>query len=429
MKDQDLVLVIGSGSQKYREYLLRGAAERHPLWLIDTAPPTWQAAHIKGSTIIPWLDAQRLIPDSERIIEAAVALSGQHRITGVLTYDEVIVMTAARVAELLGLPGLTVAGADQCRNKQLTREILTGAGLHQPAFSLATTLSQARAAANAIGYPVVVKPRGMGASIGVVRADRAADLEAAFGVAEHASHQGAPAYEGGVLVEELLTGPEISIDGAIADGEYRPFFLARKRTGEPPCFEEIGHVLDAGDELLASQDLRLMLSQAHHALGLETGITHTEVLLTGAGPAIVEVNARFGGDLIPYLGLLATGLDPGALAMDLVTGGLPSLERRRDGLGGQDRQGGQGSCVGIRFLYPPEDCRVLAVTAPPPAGVPGLIEARVMAAPGDELRLPPRSHLGRFACVICSADSVAECDKRLDAAAESVALDYEKLTE
>jgi biotin carboxylase len=417
MKDQDLVLVIGSGSQKYREYLLRGAAERHPLWLIDTAEPTWQAAYIKGSTVIPWLDSRRLIPDSERIIEAAEALSGEHRITGVLTYDEVIVMTAARIAELLRLPGLTVAGANRCRNKQLTRELLTGSGLCQPAFALATTLTEARAAAKAIGYPVVLKPRGMGASIGVVRADSAAGIEAAFGIAEHASHQGAPAYEGGVLVEELLTGPEISIDGAVADGEYRPFFLARKRVGLPPSFEEIGHVLDAADELLTSDDLHLMLSRAHHALGLETGITHTEVLLTGRGPAIVEVNARFGGDLIPYLGLLATGIDPGALAMDLVTGGRPSLAPRRK------------DCVGIRFLYPPEDCRVLGVTAPAPGSVPGLLEARVMAAPGDELRLPPRSHLGRYACVICSASSVAECDKRLDAGAEAVALDFEKLAE
>lgn len=47
-------------------------------------------------------------------------------------------------------------------------------------------------------------------------------------------------------------------------------------------------------------------------LGLGPGITHTELKLTARGPVFVEVNARLGGDLIPYLGMLATvGLDGG----------------------------------------------------------------------------------------------------------------------
>ena len=37
-------------------------------------------------------------------------------------------------------------------------------------------------------------------------------------------------------------------------------------------------------------------------------MTHTELRFTDRGPAIIEVNVRLGGDLIPYLGKLATGL-------------------------------------------------------------------------------------------------------------------------
>jgi hypothetical protein len=39
--------------------------------------------------------------------------------------------------------------------------------------------------------------------------------------------------------------------------------------------------------------------------------------LTARGPVIVEINARIGGDLIPYLGRLATGVDPAHVAVDL----------------------------------------------------------------------------------------------------------------
>ncbi len=97
---------------------------------------------------------------------------------------------------------------------------------------------------------MVLKPRGMGASIGVVRAGSPAELDAAFEVAEHAGHGGSPSYEGGVLVEEMITGPEISVDGAVCDGEYRPMFVAHKQVGLAPYFEEIGHVVDAADPLL-----------------------------------------------------------------------------------------------------------------------------------------------------------------------------------
>jgi biotin carboxylase len=256
----------------------------------------------------------------------------------------------------------------------------------------------------------VLKPRGMGASIGVVRVASADELDASFAIAERASHGGAPAYEGGVLVEALLDGPEISVDGAVlpAGGGYRPFCLARKRIGLAPYFEEIGHTVDAGDPLLRDSKLIAMLEAAHRALGLGTGITHTEVKLTARGPVIVEVNARLGGDLIPYLGRLAMGIDPGHVAVALAAGEEPVLtpSRRR--------------CVGVRFLYPAEDCEVDVITLPD--GLPGLIEARAMAATGDRLQLPPRAHLGRYAYVICEADDARECDRRLDRAAAGASL-------
>src|SRR5947209_12082197 len=166
----------------------------------------------------------------------------------------------------------------------------------------------------------------MGASIGVARVDSPGDLAAAFAVAEAASHGGAPAYEGGVLVEEYLRGPEISVDGAVFDGRYRPFFIAHKQVGFPPYFEEIGHVVDAADPLLVDPELNRVLAAAHRALGLRFAMTHTELRFTDRGPAIIEVNVRLGGDLIPYLGKLATGLDPAHIAVDVARGVRPSFE-------------------------------------------------------------------------------------------------------
>ncbi|WP_431676667.1 ATP-grasp domain-containing protein [Kitasatospora sp. KL5] len=411
MSENEVVLVVGSGMRRYREYLLAGAARRHPVWLIDAADPDWQLPYVTGADTVPLLDRARLVPDAEGLLATAVRIAGERPVAGVFTYDETLVMATARIAEQLGLPGLSVDGADACRNKHRTRTALTAAGLPQPAFGYATTEAEARSHADRIGYPLVLKPRGMGASIGVVRADSAAELVAAFTVAERAGHGGAPAYEGGVLLEEFVRGPEISIDGATHRGEYRPFFVAHKSLGEEPYFEEAGHVVTADDPLLHDAALLDVLTRAHRALGLQDGITHTEVKLTDRGPVVIEVNARLGGDLIPYLGKLASGIDPAAVAADLATGTRPDLAPTA------------GGTTGIRFLYPKQDCTVTRVHLPAPGEVPGLVAAEAMVEPGARLLLPPGGYLSRYAYVICSADGPEACRARLDEAERAVLLD------
>ncbi|WP_412543297.1 ATP-grasp domain-containing protein [Longispora sp. K20-0274] len=413
MTTDGLVLVVGSGIRAYREYLLASAAQRRPVWLLDAVEPTWQHDYAQGATVVELLDPKRLLPDQDLLVKTAVDLAAEHRIEGVFTYDETLVVTTAHIAEALGLRGLGVSGAEHCRNKQYTRERLTAAGILQPRFSYVTTDADARAAADEFGYPVVFKPRGMGASIGVVFVGGPGEVADAFAMSDLSSHGGNPLYQGGVLVEEYLTGPEISVDGATFDGEYRPFFVGRKRLGPEPYFEEVGHVVSADDPLLTDPGLVDMLAAAHRALGIRDGVTHTEVKLTDRGPAIVEVNGRLGGDLIPYLGRLATGIDPAHVAVDIATGVRPTLEPtlRRS--------------VGIRFSYPEHDGRVLGVTLP--AARPGLLEAAAMVQPGAELRLPPEGYLSRYAYVICAADTAEGCEAALDAASAGTAVTLEAL--
>jgi biotin carboxylase len=415
MSEHGVVLLVGSGSQPYREYLLAAAARHRPVWLLDSTEPTWQAPYVMGSTPVELLDRVRLIPDVDRLVKAAGEIAAVHPVAGAFTYDETLVVATAHITEALGLAGPTVAAAENCRDKHRTRHALTAAGLLQPRFAYVTGAEAARAAADSFGYPVMLKPRGMGASMGVIRVENADAVAAAYGIAEAASHEGSPSYEGGALVEEYLTGPEVSVDGAAFDGGYEPFFIAHKRIGLAPFSEETGHLVNGDDPLLHDDDLRRMLATAHRVLGMRDGITHTEVKLTDRGPAIVEVNARLGGDLIPYLGRLATGIEPAHVAMDVALGVRPRLEpaRRRS--------------VGIRFCYPPANGTVRRVNVPGPGEVTGLVEAEAMVRPGATLRLPPDGYLARYAYLICAADSDAACEVALDEAAAhtSVVLDRE----
>ncbi len=59
--------------------------------------------------------------------------------------------------------------------------------------------------------------------------------------------------------------------------------------------------------------------------------------------------------------------------------------------------------------------------------MPGLLEARAIAQPGTELRLPPSTHLCRHAYVLAVAPNRADCEAALEQAAALVQLRYEPL--
>src|SRR5262249_28160811 len=152
-----------------------------------------------------------------------------------------------------------------------------------------------------------------------------------------------------------------------------------KRTGLHPYFEEVGHIVDAADPLLADAALLDTLARAHRALGIEDGLTHTEARLTPRGPVIIEVNGRLGGDLIPFLGRAATGIDPAEVLGDGAAGERP------------DTTPTGRVAAGIGFGYPERDCLVRSVEVP--AEAPGLLTAAPMVEPGTTLRLPPGGYI------------------------------------
>jgi biotin carboxylase len=404
-----VLLVIGSGLKLYREYLVRSASARaraagHELVLINNLQPTWQHEYFDEIIVCNAFD-------HEVLGRTAREVAARHTVVGVLCWDEPLVMQAAELAAEFGVPGLSLPGVEGCRDKYSARTRLTAAGLLQPGFEMAADLDQARAAAERIGYPVVVKPRALGASMGVVLARDEPELVDAFMVASRASLIGDPTYHDFAIIEEYAVGPEISIDAAVHKGEYLPMFVARKHTGSHPYFEETGHVVDASDPLLDDPVLMDTLARAHQVLGIEDGITHSEVRLTKRGPLIIEINGRVGGDLIPFLGKIATGIDPGVVMVDAALRQRPDVTRH-----------GRGA-VGIRFNYPEHDCLVTSIQVPQEA--PGLVTASPMIEPGTTLRLPPGGYIARHSFVVCQADDPQTCEELLAAAAAMVVIEAE----
>ncbi|HEX5404685.1 MAG TPA: ATP-grasp domain-containing protein [Pseudonocardiaceae bacterium] len=395
------VIVVGSGGQPYREYALTALAQRYRVSAVLPAEPTWAKEYL-----VDWRVAD--IADDAAVAEALSALAEPE--SGVLTWDETALESTARAAEKLALRHMSAESAARCRDKYRMRSLLAADGLSAVRFGLAHSADEAASIAERLGFPVVVKPRALAGSIGVVLATDVAAVRDAFALASGAEFGTLPTGHG-VLVEEYLDGPEISVDSVVRDGDVTCVHVARKRLGFEPYFEEVGHLLADWSAEPWADDVRDLVVGAHQALGIELGVTHAELRLTPVGPRLVELNGRLGGDLIPYAGFLSTGVDLVIAAAELSLGRTPDVTPRHH------------RAAEVRFVYPRHDAIVRGVDLADAAAVPGIAHVAVLAEPGTTLLLPPKQAIPRLAALIAVAEDESWCRAALDAATPLVGID------
>ncbi|WP_328665299.1 ATP-grasp domain-containing protein [Streptomyces sp. NBC_00328] len=399
--EKPLLLLVGSGGRTWREYVLRAIVTKYRLHLLCPAPPSWEKPYIDGYTVVDTLDA----PAMDDIARART-----ESFAGVLTYEETRVESAAELATALGLRTSPRAAVSACRDKYLGRQALKERGVPQAESIAVTDLAQAQEAAERIGYPVVVKPRALSASCGVTFVPGPQQLEEAYQEAGRIWFDEVPRSEAPILVEEFLDGPEISVEALCRDGQVTALFVARKELGYAPGFEEVGHTVRADDPLLHDETLLKVLQDAHTAVGLTDTVTHTELRLTAAGPKVVEINARIGGDRIPYLGGLVTGMEIGLVAADLAADVVPDIPRTTG-----------SATAGVRFLYPERDLKLESIEIDEAKLPASIHEVTPLADPGRELWLPPVDNArSRYALVIAVAETEKDCAAALDEAAAAV---------
>jgi len=190
-------------------------------------------------------------------------------------------------------------------DKARQRRRWAAAGLAQPAFEIvpaAAAEDRIRGAAEAIGFPCVVKAVSLSASQGVLRADDpAAAVTAARRIRQVLAAARHPRQEP-LLVEEYLPGPELSVDGLLAGGDLAVTAVFDKpRTPDGPTFEETLLVTPSRLPPSVLAAAVRAAGQAARALGLSSGPVHAELRIDERGgrpgPAMLELAARCIGGL------------------------------------------------------------------------------------------------------------------------------------
>jgi len=249
----------------------------------------------------PWGD--RALPVKFDLTgESLAVLRESHlHVDGVAAVGDRPAVLAAAAAEMFGVPFHPHAAALACHDKHLARRLFQAAGMRVPAFFRATFDEDPADVAGRAPYPCVLKPLGLSASRGVIRANNHTEFLAAF-------RRIAKMGERELQIEAYIPGREFAVEALMTRGELQPVAIFDKPDPlEGPYFEETIYVTPSRESTEVQQSLVETTAQAAHALGLWHGPIHTELRYNSEGAWILEVHARPIGGLCARAVRLADG--------------------------------------------------------------------------------------------------------------------------
>jgi phosphoribosylamine--glycine ligase len=242
----------------------------------------------------------------------------------------------AGVADALRAAGIAVFGPNAAAaqlegSKGFTKDLCRANGIPTADYVRVESNADAHSALERFSIPVVIKADGLAAGKGVTVALTRTEAEAAIDAADDRP----------LVIEEFLDGEEASLF-ALVDGETAMALASaqdHKRVGEGDTGPNTGGmgayapapVLTAGLQERAMDMIVRPTARALAAAGPPfSGVLYAGVMLTAAGPKLIEYNVRFGdpeceaimplieGDFAEMLNAVATGrlaeFDPPKLA-------------------------------------------------------------------------------------------------------------------
>jgi len=241
------------------------------------------------------------------------------RVDGIVTFSERMLIATAGLADRLGLPFHSMDVVTALTDKSVQRHLLAEAGVDPVRYRVAADPSELRTTLGVIGCPAVVKPRrGEGSRDTFPVRDRAD--------ADSVVRYFTDTWSGDLVVEEFLVGAPtetgigdyVSVESVVVNGTVEHLAVTGKFPTAAP-FRETGQFWPANIDGVLAERVGTLVEWALRHLSVQTGICHTEVKLTTAGPRIIEVNGRIGNNLVE-LATRATGADLITLAANVALG-------------------------------------------------------------------------------------------------------------
>ena len=317
------ILLVGSGG---REHALA--------WQLAQSPSCDKLYAAPGNPGIE-LHAECL-PVAADDIDALVALVRAHAVEFVVVGPEapLVAGLADRLRDMgVATFGPGAAAAQLEGSKGFTKDLCARAGIPTAAYVRCTSADEARAALDGFEIPVVIKADGLAAGKGVIIAETRAEAEGAIADMFDGAFGGAGA---ALVIEEFMTGEEASFF-ALSDGaDVIAFGSAQdhKRVGDGDTGPNTGGMGAYSPAPVLTADLEVQVMDrivrpTVRALAAEStpyvGVLFAGLMLTDAGPKLIEYNCRFGDPECQVLMMRFKG-DFAALLHAAATGCLADAE-------------------------------------------------------------------------------------------------------
>jgi len=353
--------------------------------------------------------------DEDGMAERAAAFSrDERRVDGVFAASADVPRTVARVAEALGLPGISRATAHLAADKLAQKRHLRAAGIAVPDFWPVADVEELRACFAAAGGRLVIKPVDSRGARGVLQLRPDSDLAWAY------AHARTQSPTGRVMAEAFVAGPQFSTESVLIAGEARtPAVIDRnyaRLDAFAPFMIEDGGTQPSFLPAAEIQPVMRLAEAAGRALGIETGTVKGDLVLGAGGPVVIEMAARVSGgwmatDQIP----LHSGVDFIGIAIRLALGEPVAIAEA-------EPKGGEATA--IRYFFPPPGLVRAVERDPALTAQPWVRRFGLDLAAGD--RVPPvTDHTRRAGFVLVTGPTRAEAVARAEAVIAGTRIEIE----
>lgn len=238
---------------------------------------------------------------------ACLEYARQENIDGVITAaTDFGVLSAAYVAQEMGLNGLNYEVAKLIKNKYEVRKCLFNAHVDdtEQAYEVSDK-TDIDSLAKKLTYPVMVKPCDGSGSRGASRVDKPEHLKEACYFAMNGS------ITRRAEIETFIYGQEYGAESLVINGEIHIMGIMKKWMTKPPYYAELGHAIPCCLPLEVENKAKECVKNAITALGVNSGSVNMDMLITDDGRVyIVDIGARMGGNMIgPCVIPYGTGID------------------------------------------------------------------------------------------------------------------------
>lgn len=211
-------------------------------------------------------------------IEAICKVAEEFKPDGIMTLaTDMPMRSIAAATSRLGLPGISMDTAIKSTDKGEMIKAFKEQGVESPWFYIIDNVTVLNALLPHLSYPCILKPTDNAGSRGVLLVNSAEELIEAYQYSVRQSRGGL------VILEEYMTGPEVSVEVMVVDGEPHVLQVTDKLTTGAPYFVEMGHNQPS---MLPTDDvekIKDLACRAVKSVGINCGPSHVEIKLTPTG--------------------------------------------------------------------------------------------------------------------------------------------------